>query len=233
MARVAALHAKWIRAAPKGALSPECQELNALHSKSVDGARIKIPDRLKTPPEPLEEYIIDSLAKAALKFRTEFNEARGTGRLSAIPTLDRTTGYILLQDLLRNPRAALTEYDLFNLAMAFSRKNNLNHEEIMTLLSQLDWSALAATEKHVITSTLNLDPWEYPQIWNSLFTSDLIGPRELSQRNLTHPMSMQRLFSSKHSGIGPFWRYLRQTTQNFTRKLILIQVYVSGKDSYV
>ncbi|KAK7050249.1 RdRP-domain-containing protein [Favolaschia claudopus] len=52
LARVASLHAKWAHGTPLGALSPECQELNALHSQAVDGAAVKIPERLSNPPVP-------------------------------------------------------------------------------------------------------------------------------------------------------------------------------------
>jgi hypothetical protein len=73
LARVAALHQKWLRCKPEGALSVECQELNALHSQSVDGAKIKIPDRLSNPPETKEPFILDLLADAASK--TSLNDS--------------------------------------------------------------------------------------------------------------------------------------------------------------
>ncbi|KAH8825228.1 RNA-directed RNA polymerase [Flagelloscypha sp. PMI_526] len=222
VARVSALHAKWVRASAKGALSPECQELNALHSQSVDGARIKIPDRLTLPPELREGYIIDLLAAAAKKFQEEFSETLKAEGLSALPSLDRESGFALLNEFLQNPRTALTEYELFNLVMRFSDRHHLTNDEIMAWLSHLDWSAIAFNEKHAILSTLKskfnlvLSPERFPQIWNSLF-------EELQQRNLNHPFSMQRLYSSRISGLGPFWKYLRQTTQDFTRKLILFK----------
>src|ERR1700691_4511118 len=74
-AKVAALHQKWVRSSSQGALSSQCQELNALHSQSVDGARIKIPDRLLTPPESDIPYIIDALGVAAADFSSGFLES--------------------------------------------------------------------------------------------------------------------------------------------------------------
>lgn len=74
LAKVAKLHQLWMKCSANGAMSSECQELNALHSQSVDGARIKIPERLLTPPEPTTPYIIDLLSEAAANFVSKFEQ---------------------------------------------------------------------------------------------------------------------------------------------------------------
>ncbi|KAL0062572.1 hypothetical protein AAF712_010505 [Marasmius tenuissimus] len=69
LARVAALHTRWVPATPKGAPSSQCQELNALHSQAVDGASVKIPDHQASPPprpegsEPLSSMPSQSTPK--------------------------------------------------------------------------------------------------------------------------------------------------------------------------
>lgn len=55
-------------------MSRECQELNALHSQSVDGARGKIPERLRKPPAAEGIFVLDVLADAAEAFRTRFTD---------------------------------------------------------------------------------------------------------------------------------------------------------------
>ena len=53
-------------------MSKECQELNALYSQCVDGARIRIPDRLRKPPIPTDPFIVDILNDEATLFAQEW-----------------------------------------------------------------------------------------------------------------------------------------------------------------
>lgn len=221
VARVSALHAKWVRISPQGALCVQCQELNALHSQSVDGANIKIPDRLATVPEPKEgtTFILDKLQEASDTFTKEFAES--ASRRAEIPTLGRDEAEILIGQLLRSHQTSVSEFELFNLAYRLATKHGI---DIRPYLAQVDFSALTTVQKHVISSTLELSDISYPEIWNSFVRSDILSARDLYQRNLAQPFPIQRLYSSRASGLATFFEYLKMATQDYTRKVIIIQV---------
>ncbi|KAJ6607939.1 RNA-directed RNA polymerase [Mycena sp. CBHHK59/15] len=224
LARVAALHAKWVRGSSLGALSPECQELNALHSQSVDGASIKIPDRLTTPPNPPggeEAFIINKLASAAQEFAVRFAQTHRSN--ITITSRDSEAGKRLLVQLLQSRQNTLSEYELFTLAFNLSRKLSMKPEEFIPYLGHIDFGALTASQKYAVSHTLGLETREYPFIWNSLIRSDILTPRDLYQRSLNQPFSLQRLYSSKIHGLASFFYYLRMATQEFTRKLLILK----------
>ncbi|KAG6816130.1 hypothetical protein H0H87_008442 [Tephrocybe sp. NHM501043] len=221
VARVSSLHAKWVRASPLGALSPECQELNALHSQSVDGAKVKIPDRLTNPPQrpDAEPYVLELLEADREKFAEEFNA--NTPVRGAMANEDPEEAKDLLAALLQSRQCAISEYELFNLVCLLARKHNVM--DLTPYLNHLDMSALSAEEKRAVSLALNLSPSDYPGMWNSLFRSDILTRRDLYQRSLYQPFSMQRLYSSKEQGLTTFFEFLRRGTQEYTRKLLIIK----------
>ncbi|THU86805.1 RdRP-domain-containing protein, partial [Dendrothele bispora CBS 962.96] len=219
LARIASLHSKWVRGSPKGAMCSECQELNALHSQSVDGASVKIPDRLTIPPEPSEPYILDLLADAAQKFADEFVQSE-QARRSMISDPENLTGKYLLEQLLRSQRSTISEYELFSLAWRMSRKFDF---DLTPLLGHFDFGAFTAQQKHAIIGTLQLPQEGYNFIWNSLFRSDILTRKDLYDRCLSHPFSIQRLYSSKLHGLQTFFEYLRMATEQFTRKILILK----------
>ena len=223
VARVAALHAKWVRASPLGALCAECQELNALHSQSVDGARIKIPDRLINPPDPPhgEPYILDLLESARTAFAEDFTQ--DAPLRDVLTSMDMEEGKGLLIELLQSQQSALSEYELITLANLLARKHDI---DIRQFLNHMDLSALSVQEKYALSLTLGLarkDP-DCPEIWNSLIRSDILRPRDLYEKSLGQPFSIQRLYSSKVNGLTTFFEYLRRATQEYTRKLLILKV---------
>lgn len=205
-------------------MSPECQELNALHSQSVDGARVRIPERLRKPPTVEGKYILDILAEAAEAFRIRFT-AEVARELDPAMTSPEEAEDVLTQ-LFKSKPKAISEYELFSMAVAFARKFSINLYELKPYLAHLDFGALAAHEKHVISTTLELSPIEHRRMWNSLLTSDILTPRDLEQRNLNRPLSMQRLYSSDEKTTATFFQYLRIAFEQFTRKLLIIKVRV-------
>lgn len=222
LARVVKLHSQWLRASPKGALSPECQELNALHSQAVDGARVKIPDRLLTPPTPEGRYILDILAEAAEEFHTRFTQGGDDEPdTHTTPTEDAED---MLGILFKCKPNAISEYELFNMALKFARKFSMTAEELKPYLAHLDFGALATHEKHAISSTLGLTPMEHRRLWNSLMTSDILTSRDIRQRQLDRPLSMQRLYTSRINSSATFFQYLKIASEQFTRKLLVLKV---------
>ncbi|KAK0477884.1 RNA-directed RNA polymerase [Armillaria novae-zelandiae] len=235
LARVAALHSKWAISSTKGALCSECQELNALHSQSVDGASIKIPDRLTSPPEPPEGsvFVIKALADAASQFAGSFGAEMAT--LSDLTTtVDMEDAEELIVQLLRSNQSALSEYELYTLAYRLALKHSLDHR---VFLSYINFGALTTDQKHSLSYALNLSREEHASLWNSLLRSDLLGPVDMYQRNLAQPFSLQRLYSSKIQGHATFFTYLQIAMQDFTRKVLLLKtddrfvlaVFIRGK----
>uniref|UniRef100_A0A0W0GCD2 Putative RNA-directed RNA polymerase n=1 Tax=Moniliophthora roreri TaxID=221103 RepID=A0A0W0GCD2_MONRR len=228
LARVAALHAKWVRGSPKGALSTECQELNALHSQAVDGASVKIPERLASPPEPPGDFILDLLAKEATEFAENFT--RSIEQRSAITSIQgggddditREDHERILLRLLSSQHNTISEYELFTLAWRFCQKFSL---PLAPYMAHFDLGAFTAQQKYAILSTmgLDLDKERYPHFWNSLFRSDLLSERDLYQRCLDRPFSIQRLYSSKIHGLATFFEYLRMAMQEYTRKVLVLK----------
>ncbi|KAI6122035.1 RNA dependent RNA polymerase-domain-containing protein [Pisolithus sp. B1] len=217
------LHQQWIRASPKGAMSAECQELNALHSRAVDGARVRISDGLLTTPTPQGKYILDVLAQAAKEYRANFGQRGaidlGTDTTSADDAED------VLAELFKNKPNAVSEYELFNMALAFSRKFPTTVEELNPYLAHLDTGALAPCGRHAISTTLALTPMEHRRLWNSLMTSDILTPRDFQQCQVANRLfSMQRLYSPAINSPVTFFQHLKIALVQFTRKLFALKV---------
>jgi regulator of nonsense transcripts 1 len=221
VARVSALHNKWAIASPEGALCAECQELNALHSQSVDGAVIKIPDPLKTPPEAPEgqRYIVDLLKEHQETFEAEFLEQRAN--VATLNDVEVEEPKIVLELFLKSKKNALSEYEIFDLALRLSRKYKF---DLIPYLPEIDISALGAMEKQIMVSTLELSRIDFPHIWNSLFQSDILSSTDLNVHGLDSSFSLQKLYSSTIQSQATFFEYLRRATQSYTRKLLLIRV---------
>jgi len=219
LAKVSALHSKWVQCSPNGALSSQCQELNALHSQSVDGARIKIPERLLAPPEPTEPFILDLLEKAATDFAEQFIQSASSG--NGLTATNAEDAQQLVLQLLTSQQNAVSEYGLFNMALFLARKHGI---DVRPYLSHIDIGALTTQQKYALSSQLNLTPQDDPYIWNSLYRSDILTARDLYQKELNRPYSLQRLYSSKVHGLPTFFRYLQMATQDYTRKLLVMKV---------
>ncbi|KAH7091839.1 RNA dependent RNA polymerase-domain-containing protein [Auriculariales sp. MPI-PUGE-AT-0066] len=173
VASVARLHDKWARYSPLGTMSPECQELNALHSLAVDGGRIKIPQRLKEPPEGTTPYIIDELAKAAAAFADCYLH----GPLEASE---------MISQILGSEQHAFSEWELVQRCMALARKH------------RLDFTSFLPQQKYALASALHISPEENARMWNrciwGLFRSDILREKDLRDRNLDRPLRLQRYF---------------------------------------
>ena len=219
LARVASLHQKWIRCKPEGALSVECQELNALHSQSVDGGKITIPDRLSNPPESKEPFILDLLAEAATAFSERFLESLPVYDVAR--DLPQDDAMQCIRQLLRGERHAFSEFEMFNMAVAIARKREI---DLRPMLPYLNLGALTVEQKYTVSSTLGLTPEEDRYTWNSLFRSDILTERDLEQRALNTRIPLQRFYSSNKSGLRTFWQYLKICLEDFTRKILVLKV---------
>lgn len=211
---------------PEGALSVECQELNALHSQSVDGGKIVIPERLSNPPETKEPFILDLLAEAATAFSERF--------LASLPMYDvardlpQDDAMQYIRQLLRGERHAFSEFEMFNVAVAIARKREI---DLRPMLPYLNLGALTVEQKYTVSSTLGLTPEEDRYVWNSLFWSDILTERDLEQRKLNTRIPLQRFYSSNKSGLRTFWQYMKMCLEDFTRKVLVLKVrYECARD---
>ncbi|KAF9022945.1 RNA-directed RNA polymerase [Hymenopellis radicata] len=222
VARATRLHNQWAMASPRGALCSECQELSALHSQSVDGAPIKIPDRLTTPPSRPESdppYIIDVLTTRAIEFATQFT-ARSLTDLEGISSMDEDDAPAIIQRLLQSQQSALSEYELFTMAYRIALRHGLDHR---SFFNHINCGALTTAQKYSVSFALNLSLHEHASLWNSLLRSDILSRADLYERSLTQPFSLHRLYSSKDQGMPAFFGYLRMAIQDFTRKVLILK----------
>lgn len=164
LGKITALHAKWVRCSLRGAMSDECQDLNALHSLAVDGGRVKIPERLLSPPEPSAPYVIDLLTDAARDFaELSLQQDPDIVTSSAVLSHDQGATEELLVKLLSMERPAVSEYEIVTMALSFARKHDI---DIREHLAHIDFGALTVSEKHALSLHLGLTPETEPLIWN-------------------------------------------------------------------
>jgi regulator of nonsense transcripts 1 len=191
-----------------------------LHSQSVDGAKIKIPDRLLTPPESNGPYIIDVLGAAAAEFSSRFLQSHPIVEFGLMAT-SKENAEELIHSLLGSNQNALSEYEVFGLAFSIARQHSINFRPYIV---HLDFGALSTREKYALSSAVGLTRDDDSYIWNSLVRSDILTPRDLEQRQLNKVLPLQRLYSSETNGLATFFQYLRIATQEFTRKLLIMKV---------
>ncbi|GJE97878.1 RNA-directed RNA polymerase domain-containing protein [Phanerochaete sordida] len=229
MGRVAALHQKWVRLGPAGAMSAECQELNALYSLAVDGGSVKIPERLVKVPQNTsdEPFVLDVLHEAARAFADEFqrNEVPVSHglRVTAGEAGDGTGAEVaadMVLRLLSSETATMSEYEILCKASEIARRHDIPMRQYF---SHIDFSALTVAEKYAATSLLQLTEEEIPYVWNSLVRSDILQRKDLEDRKLGGPLRLQRLYSSSIQGRAAFFEYLKDAMQNYNRRMVLLK----------
>lgn len=159
MGVAASLHWKWVRCSPNGAMSKECQELNALYSQCVDGARIRIPDRLKRPPEPSEPFIVDEMLQVAKDFAQKWL----SGEDSVKSKGDKLTDEQTIVALLLSDRVSMSEFQLLQVVLKLSERSSI---DLGPYHSLMNFSALNWSEKHEICNLLSLKQENQGIVWN-------------------------------------------------------------------
>lgn len=201
-------------------MSTECQELNALYSQAVDGARVNIPDRLRNPPEPPEgsNFVLTELFDAAKAFSESFLITHGNTEAAPVSAEDAEE---LVNRLLSISEATVSEYKLVELARGIARKHGI---DFRPYLYSINYGALQIHEKYELAVSLRMNPGEEAYMWNSLLRSDILNSTELAHKKLSGPLRVQRLYSSKELGLPAFFGYLARAMQNFTRKMVIFKV---------
>jgi hypothetical protein len=159
MNRAASLHFEWARAKPEGAMSKECQELNALYSQCVDGTKVTIPQRLQVLPEPLGQFIVDIMFQEAKQFAQQWL----TSDTSVATNLDRTTDEQSVLALLSSNRVSMSEFQALQLAGKIARRSSIDFREYYPMIN---FSALGVTEKHTVCQMFKMNDDERRMVWN-------------------------------------------------------------------
>lgn len=196
LGRITALHARWMRSSPKGAMCDECQELNALHSSVVDGASIKIPERLTTIPTQLdlpEPFVLDILHQNTALFEEGYQLPHSAGPGTA-PSSAPEDAENMIFSLLSSEKMAVSEYELIGRAARLARKHDI---DLTQFVAHMDFSALSIAEKYAVGALLNLSPEQAPYIWNR-FAYHLSG--ETSRTLFAMQLDQVRYPSPKRPG---------------------------------
>jgi hypothetical protein len=160
MGRAASLHWKWVRCT-EGAMSKECQELNALYSQCVDGAMIKIPDRLRFPPEPdpSKPFIVDVMLNVAKEFAQQWLSEEDSIKTEGDKFSEEQTIAVLLS----SQRVSMSEFQTLQLAWKISQRSSI---DLRPYYGLMHLSALNSNEKHEICDLFKLPVEDQGMVWN-------------------------------------------------------------------
>lgn len=212
LGRVKNLYLDWARA--KGPMSAECQELNHLFSMSVDGNRIKVPNRLEILPEPRDNpFILDTLHEAA----TKYVAARG----SQILIWDGFT-FDAIQLLLNREDFALQEFELVKLTYQWCLRNQMR---LVEFLDYFDFNRLSDEEKTWVLTHLPDSTELQSLVLNAFLSSNLVSAFEIHPYRLDSPnIHWKCAFDSAQDRMGTFLEATARLLEDFHKKLIVIRV---------
>ena len=213
LGRVKNLFMDWARL--KGPMSSECQELNHLFSRCVDGNRIKVPRHLEEPPRPNPSdsaFILDILHEAAkplvLSSRSEMS-------LNGLPV----DGFEIL---LSRDTIAFSEFELFKMAVEWCSRNDA---ALKDFLDFFDFNQMSDEQKTWVVGQLPVEEHVPSLVQNALSSSYLLSLEELHYFRLDIPaVRWKRIFDSSIDRLGRFMETAGKALELFHRKLIVIRV---------
>lgn len=219
LGKVKNLYLSWARSSSDIAGSKECQELNALFSSCVDGERITIPEWLQNPPEVSSDkkFILDALCQAVKVYAdNEFNtDTEGVDE----------TPEELLEDLLVSDAVCLKEFELFQMANRWCRKNLSSLENY---LHCFDFGAFTHQQKLLAMQQFenSLHKEKISRLlFNGLLSSNLLSRDELRNANLDDKrIHWQKLYSSFDDNGLRLENNISKALELFERKFIVFQV---------
>ena len=217
LGRVKNLYLDWARV--NGPLSRECKELNHLFSTCVDGNRIQVPEKLKSPAKPPDDappFVLDVLhdaSKLALQQRTKQVRALDYDGLDV-------NG---LEVMINSDETALTEFELIKLTVRWCYKYRASLDDFIDFF---DFNNLSAEEK---AWTLGQLPCtiDYPSlVMNSLCQSSLLDIAELRPFKLHYSgFHWKRYYdSTNHDRLATFPDSVAKALTTFHRKLLVFKV---------
>ena len=213
LGRVKSLFMDWARL--KGPMSSECQELNHLFSRCVDGNRIKVPPRLEEPPRPNgseSAFILDTLHGAAKPVVLSSHSGTTLDGLSVAG----------IEIILSRDRFAFSEFELFKMTAQWCIRNDA---ALQDFLDYFDFNQMSDEQKDWVIGQLPADARMRSSVQNALSSSCLLSPEELRYFRLDNPaVRWKRVFDSTIDRMGKFMETAGKALELFHRKLIIIRV---------
>ena len=219
MGRISNLYRDWLRATPEGAKSEQCLQLNHLYSLSVDGEHVPVPEKLRSPPQPSEDwgpFIVDRLVQ-------EVSNRAKRIRFGLRAGLDLNAD--LIQFLVAADEISLTEFELFQLVSLWASKH---HVGMRQFIDHFDFGAFTAEQRSWIRTsrTMDVSPEEVEALLkNGLLQSNILPTDDLRQYRLESPQQhWRRLYGTYDDGGVLFFSMLTSALEDFTRKLLVLDV---------
>ena len=213
LGRVKNLFMDWARS--KGPMSSECQELNHLFSRCVDGNRIKVPRHLEEPPIPnpgASAFILDTLHEAA---KPLVLSSRSAMNLNGLPVDG-------IEVLLSRDKIAFSEFELFKMAAEWCIRNEAALKDVLDFF---DFNQMSDEQKTWVVGQLPVEEHVPSLVQNALSSSYLLLPEELRYFRLDIPaVRWKRVFDSSIDRLGRFMETAGKALELFHRKLIVIRV---------
>ncbi|KAF2878599.1 RNA dependent RNA polymerase-domain-containing protein [Massariosphaeria phaeospora] len=218
LGQVKNLYMKWTRLATDNkAMSSQSQELNRLFSLCVDGNFVRIPERLKDPPEPsptAPPFILDVLHEAST------NHIGSVANRSLALFTDSPPDIMDL--FLSRDMVAINEFELVQLALRWCDRNAV---DIMTYSHLFNFSALSDEQQICFLGRLPPSATAPSLVRNGLLQSELMDHRELSRFGLDHPrLRWKPVFSSATERMGRFTGVMCHSLEAFHKKLIILKL---------
>lgn len=214
LGKVKNLYLDWARAT--GPMSAQCQELNRLFSQCVDGNRIRIPEKLQSPPKLPDDappFILDIL-------HSESRDQAHSLSLSQNGDLD---GYDIdaMQLLLSRQDVAISEFECVKLAYTWCLKNKTSFENLLHLF---DFNLLTAEQKAWVLAHVPPSPSTPGLVLNALCSSGILEPNELKYFRLDYPgIQWKRMFDSSIDRLATFHDAIATNMELFHRTLVVFQ----------
>lgn len=213
LGRVKNLFLDWVRL--RGAMSSQCQELNHLFSRCVDGNRIKVPPHLENVPKvdmPTGEFVLDVLHQAA--------EARIANLGTAADTKELSADGIEL--LLSRDNVMFTEFDLFKMALGWCSRNR---SDITEYLDFFDFGQMSDEQRTWVMQQLPAEERTPKLVMNGLLQSGLLSQADLRSCKLDLPrVRWKCIFDSTNDRLGRFMDVAGKAMEMFHRKLMVLKV---------
>jgi regulator of nonsense transcripts 1 len=213
ISRLKALHMLWARL--KGPMSPECQELNRLHSQSLDGFEVSVPSRLGDPPQSVgneQPFILDILHRAA-------EERIKVAKVKHMGTLDLPVDAMSL--LLSRDAIAIHEFDLIQITLKWCRRYD---ENLLDYAGFFNFGALSDDQQKWLLGELPQSKSGPSIVKNGLHQSHIVTSHELRRFQIDyHGFHWKRVFDSSSDRMGRFMTSACQSLELFHKKLILFK----------
>lgn len=196
-------------------MSAECQELNHLFSRCVDGNRIKVPKHLEDPPKPhsgAPPFILDILRE---QIGTTSSAGNRTSSLVDM-SCDR------LQLLLSPDDVAFSEFELLQMTMRWCTQHGQSLEDFF---EYFDFSKLTDVQKVWLVAQFPAKRYIPDLIMNGLLQSSILCKEELQYFRLDHfGLRWKKIFDSSSDRLGRFMDVMGRSLEDFHRKFIVIKV---------